>query len=47
MDTKHNASFENPVLNSPYEQSTRHWEMKENLPTSEIVQVCCQCGVDC
>ena len=35
-----NAFFEQPILNSPYSEPTRHWEFsKEGLPTGrEIAQ---------
>src|SRR4051794_25606864 len=33
------AFFERPVLNSPYERPTRHWELDEQgQPTHEIVE---------
>ena len=34
-----NPFFEQPVLNSPYEYPTRHWELHENgQPTQKIVE---------
>jgi type III restriction enzyme len=31
--------FEDPILNSPYERPTRHWELDaDGIPTQEIVQ---------
>ena len=38
MSKSVSSFFENPVLNSPYEQPTRHWEMKDNVPTGEIAE---------
>jgi type III restriction enzyme len=31
--------FEDPILNSPYECPTRHWELdKDGIPTQQIVE---------
>ena len=30
--------FEDPILNSPYECPTRHWELVDGIPTQEIVE---------
>ncbi|MCR5752621.1 MAG: DEAD/DEAH box helicase family protein [Kiritimatiellae bacterium] len=30
--------FSNPVLNSPYVEPTRHWELVDNAPTGKIVE---------
>lgn len=32
-----NAFFNNPILNSPYEIPTRHWELIDGQPTQRIV----------
>ena len=33
-----NRFFEDPILNSPYERPTRHWELdKEGIPTQKII----------
>ena len=29
---------EQPILNSPYERPTRHWELKDGIPTDHIVE---------
>ena len=29
--------FEDPILNSPYECPTRHWELVDGIPTQEVV----------
>lgn len=34
-----NAFFERPILNSPYECPTRHWELENGLPTQRIKPV--------
>ena len=30
--------FKGPILNSPYECPTRHWELVDGIPTQEIVE---------
>ena len=30
--------FEDPILNSPYECPTRHWELVDGIPSQEIVE---------
>ena len=30
--------FERPILNSPYERPTRHWELEEGQPTHRIIE---------
>jgi len=30
--------FEDPILNSPYECPTRHWELVDGIPTQEVVE---------
>ena len=38
MTTETNDFNQSPILNSPYERPTRHWELDEqNRPTSRIV----------
>jgi len=38
MDTVDNPFFDHPILNSPYEYPTRHWELDESgQPTQKIV----------
>ena len=32
-----NAFFNNPILNSPYELPTRHWELIDGQPTQKIL----------
>ena len=32
-----NAFFNNPVLNSPYERPTKHWELINGQPTQKII----------
>ena len=32
------ALIENPILNSPYEEPTRHWKFTEDGITNEIVE---------
>lgn len=34
-----NLFFEHPILNSPYECPTRHWELENGLPTQKIKPV--------
>ena len=34
-----NAFYDHPILNSPYECPTRHWELKDGLPTQRIKPV--------
>ena len=29
--------FDNPILNSPYESPTRHWELMNGQPTQNII----------
>ena len=32
--------FEDPILNSPYEQPNRHWELdKDGIPTQQVVEM--------
>ncbi len=31
------AFFERPILNSPYERPTRHWELEDGQPTQRII----------
>ena len=33
-----NRSFEQPILNSPYEFPARHWELVDGLPTQRIIE---------
>ena len=34
-----NPFFEHPILNSPYECPSRHWELdKQGLPTQKIIE---------
>ncbi|MDL2227129.1 hypothetical protein LJB86_05700, partial [Deltaproteobacteria bacterium OttesenSCG-928-M10] len=34
-----NPFFDHPILNSPYECPTRHWELDENhQPTQQIIE---------
>jgi type III restriction enzyme len=30
--------FEHPILNSPYEYPSRHWELDEGQPTGQIAE---------
>ena len=30
--------FENPILNSPYEEPRRHWELIDGVPTGNVVE---------
>ena len=30
--------FEHPILNTPYEQPIRHWELQEGQPTGTILE---------
>ena len=32
-----NAFFNDPILNSPYELPTRHWELIDGQPTQKIL----------
>ncbi len=37
--TSHNPFFERPILNSPYQHPSRHWELDENgQPTQRIIE---------
>ena len=38
MSEERTNFFDNPVLNSPYEVPTRHWELVDNVPTNKIVE---------
>ena len=29
--------FENPILNSPYEEPHRHWELIDGVPTGSVI----------
>ena len=33
-----NAFFDRPILNSPYENPSRHWELDHGQPTQQIVE---------
>lgn len=30
--------FEHPILNSPYEYPSQHWELKDGQPTEKIIE---------
>jgi type III restriction enzyme len=34
-----NAFFDRPILNSPYEHPTRHWELDHGQPTQQIIEM--------
>lgn len=33
-----NKFFEEPILNSPYEPPSRHWELEHGQPTQQIIE---------
>ena len=34
----HDQFFEKPILNSPYDCPSRHWELEDGLPTTHIIE---------
>lgn len=38
MTTTNNPYFDLPILNSPYEYPTRHWELDDGQPTQRTIE---------
>ena len=37
MKVKSLSFFDNPIINSPYEEPNKHWHLEDGRPTDEII----------